>query len=913
MSRSTRPSTTPHGSRHGAARVGTAAAALALVAASLAVAAPVAAAGPAVYVSELHYDNDGADVGEAIEVTGPAGTDLSGWTITLYNGSNGSVYDTEALTGLIPDQDGANGAVAFPIAGIQNGSPDGVALSDPDGILVEFLSYEGELVGVGGVADGLTSTDIGVAEPSSTPVGQSLQVVDDVWTGPAPESFGTLNAAAPPPPTGACVAPPAVTAIHDVQGGGDTSTCVDDPVVVEGVVVADFEGDAPALRGFYVQEEDADADADPSTSEGVFVFDGSDDLVSVGDTVRVAGTVSEFQGQTQIGFAAVDVLAPGDGVSTPGLTPTVVVLPRASATVLEAVEGMLVTFPQELSVTEYFQLGRFGQVVVSSGGRLDQPTTVAEPGAAANAIQAANDLDRLIIDDTTNGQNPEPIIYGGNGQPLSADNPLRGGDVTTGATGVMTYTWGGNAASGNAFRLRPAAQPIVFSTANPRPTSVPEVGGTMKAASFNVLNYFLTIDDGGDDCGPLVARAGCRGANSPLEFERQRAKLISALSAIDADVIGLIELENSQLADGSVVDPLADIVSGLDELDGPGSWGYVDTGVIGTDVIRVGLIYRTASVSPVGVPAVLDSSVDPRFDDGRNRPSLASSFVERSTGEVMTVVVNHLKSKGCGDATGADADQGDGQGCWNASRTRAVSALVDWIASDPTAVGDDDVLVVGDMNSYAQEDPIDVFVDAGYTDLAPVFDDTPYSYVFDGQWGYLDYALVSPSLLPQVTGSAEYHINADEVPVLDYNTDFQSPTQIDDLYAPDQFRTSDHDPVVVGLGLDAAPHGYTFVVPNVLWPANGQLRTVYSIGLDRRFRVTPTRIVSVTSSEADAGLAPNDRPGDIEVIGADRARLRAETFDRAGRRYTVSVLTSGDGQARVDIRTVRVLPRLFGW
>src|SRR4029450_3317201 len=163
---------------------------------------------------------------------------------------------------------------------------------------------------------------------------------------------------------------------------------------------------------------------------------------------------------------------------------------------------------------------------------------------------------------------------------------------------------------------------------------------------------------------------------------------------------------------------------------------------------------------------------------------------------------NHLKSKGCGGETGGDGDSGDGQGCWKASRTAAAHVCVDWMATHPTGVDDDDFLVMGDFNSYAKEDPISALANAGFGDLGSLQPD-PYSYVFDGQWGYLDYALASPSLAAQVTGTAEYHINADEVPVLDYNTDFKSPGQIVSLFAPDQFRTSDHDPVVAGLHLDA--------------------------------------------------------------------------------------------------------------
>ena len=598
----------------------------------------------------------------------------------------------------------------------------------------------------------------------------------------------------------------AVTPISAVEGAGETSPLAGQTVTIEGIVVGDFEGPSPALRGFYVQSRDADADADPATSEGVFVFDGSANSVSLGDEVRVSGAVSEFQGQTQLtATGPAQVLSSGNSV-----TPAEVALPVASPTALEATEGMLVHFAQRLYVTEYFQLARFGEVVLSGGDRLDQPTAVAEPGAAANAVQAANDLNRIKIDDATQAQNPATIVFARGGLPLSASNPLRGGDYTDGLTGVMTYTWGGASASPNSYRVRPIGDLSdsglvaggtvpVFEAGAPRPSSPENVGGSLKVASFNVLNYFLTLDAAGSLCGPVGSEQACRGANSAQEFERQRTKLLSALDALDADVVGLMELENTP-----DVDAAADLAAGLNALQGTDVWHSIDTGVQGTDVIRVGAIYRSDKVTPAGAFTVLNSTVDPRFDDNLNRPTLAQSFTETATGEDLTLVMNHLKSKGSCPAAGTDPaneDHGDGAGCWNAARASAAHAIVDWIAAGHAGNGDQDVVLMGDMNSYAKEDPIDVFAAAGFTDLSA----GGYSYVFDGQWGYLDYALVSPTLLEQVTGITEFHINSDEVPALDYNTEFKSAEQINSLYAPDMYRTSDHDPVKLGVALQGEP------------------------------------------------------------------------------------------------------------
>ncbi|MFW2513220.1 ExeM/NucH family extracellular endonuclease [Demequina sp. SO4-13] len=583
--------------------------------------------------------------------------------------------------------------------------------------------------------------------------------------------------------------------ISTVQGDGEESPLVGQTVTVEGVVVGDYEGASPNLRGFYLQSRDEDADGDPATSEGIFVFHGNEDEVSLGDVVSVTGEVAEYQGQTQIGFPD-DLAVLDTGAS---VTPASVSLPFADADEAERYEGMAVEFGQGLYVTEFYQLGRFGEITVSSGDRLDQPTTVAEPGPEANAVQAANDLNRIKLDDALNNQNPDPIIYGGGGDPLTADNTLRGGDSVTGLTGVMTYTWAGNSASGNAWRVRPAspdADAPVFESNNPRPVSAPEVGGSVQVASFNVLNYFTTIDGDGPICGPVGSEQFCRGADSELELERQTEKLVAAMLELDADVIGIMEMENTP-----GVEPLAYLAEAINGVAGAGTYSYVDSGAIGTDVIRVGFLYNTTTVSEAGDFAVLDSSVDPRFDDSNNRPALAQTFEETATGETFTAVANHWKSKGSCPSSGANADQGDGAACWNETRTLAAEAIVDWVATSPTGVEDPDVFILGDLNSYAQEDPIDVLRDAGYVDMAA----DGYGYVFDGQWGSLDYVFASSSLAEQVTGSAHVNINADEPSVLDYNTDFKSEAQIDYLYSPDWYRTSDHDPVLVGLDLDSGP------------------------------------------------------------------------------------------------------------
>lgn len=567
------------------------------------------------------------------------------------------------------------------------------------------------------------------------------------------------------------------TLIHDVQGGGAASPIIGATVTIEGVVVGDYQLTPSEFGGFYLQEEPADADADPATSEGIFIFrsaSGAD--VAAGDLVRVRGRVTEFGGLTEL-TSVNAVLVCASGMTVPA---TPISLPVASVFDLESFEGMLVTFEQTLTATEVFNLGRFGEVSLSGVGRLYTPTAVAPPGADAIAQAALNNRSRIILDDGNSQQNIDPTRYPQGG--LSASNTLRVGDTLPGLTGVMDYRFGN-------YRIQPVG-PVSFDHTNPRTAAPAAVGGNLTVASFNVLNFF-----NGDGQGGGFPTA--RGAESPFELGRQLAKEVSALTAIDADIVGLMEIEN----DASPNSAIADLVDALNTATGAGTYAFVDTGVIGTDAIKVALIYRAAMVMPVGAYQTIDSADDPRFIDTLNRPSLAQTFEQIATGQRLTVVVNHLKSKG--SACTGDPDTGDGQGNCNLTRTAAAEALASWIATDPTRSGDPDFLLIGDMNSYTFEDPITTLTSAGFTNLVGASGGlTAYSYVFNGESGYLDHALATASLAAQVTGVTAWHINPDEPTALDYNTNFKTANQLTSFYDAGPYRSSDHDPVVIGLRFD---------------------------------------------------------------------------------------------------------------
>lgn len=619
------------------------------------------------------------------------------------------------------------------------------------------------------------------------------------------------------------------TPIYDIQGSGNSSSLVDQVVSTEGVVIADFEDDN-SLDGFYLQ--DPAGDGKMLTSDGIFVYRPGADDVQNGDLVRVTGKVQEFFGETQISSVqAFEVCGSGTLPSPVQIGQMPFPSPVGDREYLERYEGMYVEFPQELTVTELFQLGRFGQLTLSVDGRLRQFTDESAPDVAGFAAhQEAIALRRIILDDPFQVQNPDPIIFPFPELTAEPEQTVRGGMTVTDLRGVMTYTWGGNSASPNAFRVRPISTeeadiPVFDASANPRPATAPAVPGSLKIVSFNVLNYFSTLDEGSNKCGPGLDQ-DCRGAESLLELERQTAKTVNAILEMNADVYGLVELENNGTGPGSAIQTLVDAVNTAAgearyaALPLPLGRAFVDV----ADVISVGFIYKTATVrrNPGTKVVVLDDEEAaelpvagqlsfPIFDgENTNRASMGASFEEIASGKTFSVYVNHFKSKGasgkdqdpvCQNTPAADSncDQLDGQGYWNGRRTDAARALASWIEQDPTASGDEYVFVIGDLNSYAKEDPIALFVTSGYTDLARAFDPQAYSFVFDGQWGYLDYALAKGDTFARVTGAAEWHNNSDEPSVLDYNTNFKSENHKTLLYSEEPFRTSDHDPLIVGI------------------------------------------------------------------------------------------------------------------
>ncbi len=564
------------------------------------------------------------------------------------------------------------------------------------------------------------------------------------------------DAAAPPSSAG-------LQAIGQVQGSGPRSPLEGRQVTVEGIVVANFSKN---LGGVFVQSEAGDGDE--TTAEGLFVPRQADaePRLRTGDRVRLTGTVVE-QGEgeqtlTALDAASVEVIGRGQA------TPRVLAQAPATAAGWESLEGELLSITAPLTVTGNDGLARYGELFTSFGGRLYSPTEVAAPGAEAQAVAAGNARLSLRLDDARSGQDPKNLWF------IPGDwndaAPLRTGSVVTGVQGVLDQRFGSH-------RLQ-LTEEIGGIEQAPRPAA-PTVPGDRRIAGFNVLNLFNGDGQGG-------GFPTDRGAATPADHARQVAKLVAAVQALDPDLAALMELENDGFGPES---SLAQFVDALNAAGPHADWRFVDAGDgPGSNAIRVGIIYRSSRFEAVGKPATLAEGPFERA----SRAPLAQAF-RAGRGPVFVVVANHFKSKGgCDNATGGDADSGDGQACFNATRVDSARRLNEWLATNPTGTSPGGALVIGDLNAHAQEDPLRLMYSRGWQDaFALVKAERPYSFVWAGQSARLDHALLDAGLAGRLRGAAEWHANADESDRFDYRRDRDN----------DPWRASDHDPMLLGLDL----------------------------------------------------------------------------------------------------------------
>ncbi len=608
-------------------------------------------------------------------------------------------------------------------------------------------------------------------------------------TAPAPCSGAT-----PPPPPPPAPPPSAPTAaIYQIQGSGSTSPFVGQAVTTSGVVTK------VNSNGFFLQ--DPAGDGDPATSDGIFVFTGTAPTVSAGQALTVTGKVSEFNvgAATNTDTAAHTVTELGSVSSitvtgTGSIAPLVLSFPFATQDTMERYEGMLVTLVGPFTAQQNYFLGRFGEMTLGTGGRLWQPTNAVRPGAQALAMNTDNIRRSIVLDDGSTVQNPNPTPY------LAADNTVRAGDTVASITGVIDYGLTTSADTDpGAYKIHPT-QPVTFARSNPRTTAADDVGGNIRVGSANVENFFTTLDDGKNLCPPSNTADDCRGANNAAEFTRQRNKVADELIGMNADAVALMELQNN----GSVA--ISNLVGFINARLGANVYAAVPFAATGggTDAIQVGMIYKPSRLSLAGAALSDTAAIN-------NRAPMAQTFIAPN-GEKFNLIGNHLKSKGCSDfaAGPGDTDQGDLQGCFNARRVQQADELRTFAARVQSTTGVTDTLLVGDFNAYAQEDPVYDLTSNGFVDQIGRYLDKPgansygYSYVFNGTSGRLDQALANNTLSPKVTGVTEWHINADEPLVIDYNLEFKQPacpTCNPDYTTDSPYRASDHDPIVVGLNL----------------------------------------------------------------------------------------------------------------
>ncbi len=764
---------------------------------------------------------EGSSNNKAVEIYNPtaSGIDLSTYSVEIYSNGASSAGSTLTLSGTLASGDVyviANSSavadiqnVADATSGVANYNGDDTLLLKHNGTLIDAFGKVGEDPGSAWSANGVSTQNQTLVRKSGVSNGDAT--ADDAfdpfveWDTYAIDTFSYLGShsadgcaqaassssdasASSEAGSSSSSSVAAVSLIHDIQGSDDVSAMNGASVTIEAVVVGDF----PGMSGYFVQEEDADIDADLNTSEGVLIYCSSVTCkatdVSVGDLVRVSGTVSEYYNMTEItSVTAVTVISSGNALPSPAN----IQLPVNALSDLEAFEGMRVTATAQqgsLSVAENYQLGRYGQITVASGGRPMQFTHNNTPDVSGySAFLETLQKRTLLVDDGQSAQNPDPLIHP-DGE-LSAANTLRSGYTIASISGCLNYAY-------NLYTIQPTESLSFGTSDNPREPAPQSVGGNLKVASFNVLNYFNTFS--GCTGGVSGAAMDCRGAESAEEFTRQREKIINAMYAIDADIFGLMEMENDGYDAQSA---LADLVDGLNNLAGEGTYAYIDadtrtatTNALGTDAIKVALVYKP-SVLTLGktVAAYLDSVE-------KNRPTLIQTFIDIDTGEHVSVSVNHLKSKGSDCNSLSDPDVLDGQGNCNLTRTAAATELMSVIGTEYP--DESNILVIGDLNAYAMEDPVTAIKNAGFRDLNKEFHgDASYSYVFNGQIGYLDHALATTALSGKISGISHWHINADEPSVLDYNENYKSATQISQYYDAGPFRSSDHDPVIIGINL----------------------------------------------------------------------------------------------------------------
>ncbi|EHK9183898.1 ExeM/NucH family extracellular endonuclease [Vibrio vulnificus] len=687
--------------------------------------------------------------------------------------------------------------------------------------------------------------------------------------------------------------------IGEVQGEAYSSPLIEsgytskEEYLVTGVVSAVATS---LVKGFYLYDDNADGNV--KTSDGVFVkTSGAVSKDMIGQQICVRAKVNEDYGMT--------TLLPTDDIwevknSTP-VEVTPVKLERIDSddetfrSTLERLEAMPVVLVEDMDAAEGNQDMRVSRtfsfdysakrnnMVIAYKRPNPQPNQDHVAGSDAAKAQTAQNKDyRIVVESDEKPANGKIPYY-----PEFASDPhnnyIRINDSVVGMTGVLHYSY-------NEFRLIPTANVTKANFVHNTPrTSSPVIkesygddGFTIKVATQNVLNYFNSPYGGHDNLF-----GDNRGAESQQEFERQQAKIVEAIYGLDADIVGLMEVENNGFGDFSAIRELLEAINakyykenykdrfaresihnryvfvGFDK-NSDQVLDQFDT--VGSDAITTGIIYRPSKVSVIAgkvipmpwqdAPMIVDADGKPVVDgkgelaeSGKNyqRNTVAATFRVLNTGKQLTVSVNHLKSKGStcwDDYVGTKAVDDDAQGSCENFRVASTYHL----GQEMAKIGGDQI-VLGDMNSYAHEDPMLVLTSnptkkalkaADYIKVGnkwqfngeqgPVITqtfgfinavdyktpagETSWSYSYNDEVGSLDHLLITSSLKSRLVDAVDWHINAPESTLFDYSNKYKGgdSNEANPFYKDDAFRSSDHDSALVTIGYKYGEAGESQVV-----------------------------------------------------------------------------------------------------
>jgi len=536
--------------------------------------------------------------------------------------------------------------------------------------------------------------------------------------------------------------------IAHVQGNTSASPLLGERVTVQGVVTHTDT----RISGLYMEQDGSDQDS--STSNAIFVqITELPPAATLGALVSVSGKVAELGkgNNTLTAVTSVDSL----DVCSSGhpLPETIVTLPLKTDK-REPIEGMRIRVQGPLTVTSLYQIAQ-GKLALAGNGVQFVPTEVMAPGPkTAEMLQQHRSF-------TLPAMLPQGI--------QQADLFISGSTINH-VRGVMGHDGRGSRVVLQAFQSDP---PPGFL----RPTATK--GNDLRVVGMNLHNYFNGDGKGHEFPTP-------RGAKTPEEFARQGERIGAAIGVLKPHVLAVMELENDGFhADSAAMDfiRLANAASGT-------NWAVARPADdnTGSDKITVGVFYRADLLKPIGVAQTLTGP-----DFNRSRQPIAQVFQPVNGSDKILIVVNHLKSKGSCPESGANANRGDGQGCWNPARVSAAEKMTAWVTRLADGANVSNVLILGDMNAYRHEDPVNAIRQAGYNELMDGAPERVYSFVYSGQAGTLDYAFSSEALQQKVKQAFIWNVNA------------ALPSGLDQELPHTWLRFSDHDPVVVDIRLHHSP------------------------------------------------------------------------------------------------------------